>query len=350
MKINTGIHRTSKILASGTRRYYYYSSRYSDRRLFWTSDDHPAKQTPEFITAYKEAISLTRGGVSGTLSRAVADYLNTIHNLSKTTQETYRIHSGYVLEKFGDVPLRYFEDKRIRRKIIAWRDSMKYTPRKADNCVAALSRILSNAVDNGDISFNRAANIKNIYKPKKEEPIWSESQIADYISDSSPYLKWHLLLKRYTGLRRKDIVALPLSADKGTHFEYKTSKTGKTVIIPILPNCRSLLGVVQTYRVTHEVTCSTVLFNSNHKPWTKSGLNSSSRKQRMKHGIKLREHRLRGNFVTSLCIAGFEDREIADIVGWAVDRVAEMRRIYVNRNDIILAQIKRLSEPPSKPL
>lgn len=346
MKINTGIHRTSKVLASGTRRYYYYSSRFSDRRLFWTSDGAPAKQSQEFIAAYKEAIALTRGGAHGTLRRAVADYLKTINGLSASTQETYRIHAGYVIEKFGDVPLRYFEDKRIRRKIISWRDSMSRTPRKADNCVSALSRVLAHAVDNGDVSFNRAENIKNIYKAKTGEPIWSKSQISDYVSDASPYLKWHLLLKRYTGLRRKDIVALPLSADKGTHFEYKTSKTGKTVIIPILPDCRSLLTEILAYRTVHDVSCLTVLFNSRHKPWTRDGINASSRKQRIKHNIKVREHRLRGNFVTSLCIAGFRDTEIANIVGWSVDRVMDMRRIYTDQNDIITAQIKRLSEHP----
>jgi len=200
MRISTGIHRTSKILANGTRRYYYYTSRFSDRRLFWTNDDLPAKQSTAFIAAYKEAIALTKGGAHGTLRRAVADYLKTIESLSASTQETYRIHAGYVVEKFGDVPLRYFEDKRIRRKIISWRDSMSSTPRKADNCVSALSRVLAHAFDNGDISFNRAENIKNIYKAKTGEPIWTESQIFDYVSDASPYLKWHLLLKRYTGM------------------------------------------------------------------------------------------------------------------------------------------------------
>ena len=48
-------------------------------------------------------------------------------------------------------------------------------------------------------------------------------------------------------------------------------------------------------------------------------------------------------------VAGFHDREIAHILGWKVDRVADMRRIYINQDDIIADQIKRLSASLSKP-
>lgn len=55
------------------------------------------------------------------------------------------------------------------------------------------------------------------------------------------------------------------------------------------------------------------------------------------------EHRLRGNFVTLLCIAGFSDADIAYIMGWEKTKVSEMRRIYVDQNDIIMAQIIKLN-------
>ncbi|PHR54857.1 MAG: hypothetical protein COA43_16050 [Robiginitomaculum sp.] len=345
MKIEIkGIHRVSKPLATGGKRYHYYTCRDIDRVNFWTCDNVPANiKSMAFRKAYFTAIDIDKGGPRGSLSRVITEYLKTITDKAQDTQETYRIHCGYVRDKFGKEPLRYFEDPRIRKKIFNWRNSMSSTPRKADNCVGALSRILNHALNNGEISVNRAVGIPNLYKHKKENPIWSEQHINAFLSDCSRVLRWHLLFKLYTGLRRSDIISITISADKGNCLEWRTKKTKRLIRIPILPKCRALLDEISDYRSKNGITAFTILFNSRGKPWTTGGINASSRKQRMLHNITMQEHRLRGNFVTLLCIAGFSDADIAYIMGWEKTKVSEMRRIYVDQNDIIMAQIVKLN-------
>lgn len=338
-----GIHKIRRKLAGGKVRYHYYTDRHGGPRFF-TSDDKPANMDSKaFQSAYLKAVDRERGGPPGTLGRVITEYLGTISGKAKATQKTYRLHCDLVRREFGKTPLRLFDDPRIRRKIIEWRDSMAGTPNKADKCVGQLALILQHAVNNGDLSYNRAQKIPNIYKQDLDAPIWTQAEISAYLSDCSEHLSWHLRLKLYTGLRRTDITALPLSADKGTHIDWRTSKTGKHIVVPITRECRAVLDEIKAYRAEHEITAFTILFNSRGKPWTKGGINASSRKQRVKHGITVREHRLRGNFVTHLILAGFKDEDIAYIVGWSVDKVKDMRRIYVDQNEILIAQIRRLN-------
>lgn len=46
---------------------------------------------------------------------------------------------------------------------------------------------------------------------------------------------------------------------------------------------------------------------------------------------------------TTLCLAGLDDREVAEILGWSEKRVADMRRRYVSREAIILSGVERLT-------
>ena len=53
-------------------------------------------------------------------------------------------------------------------------------------------------------------------------------------------------------------------------------------------------------------------------------------------------HDLRGTAATRLCLAGFDDREISEMIGWSVARVAEVRRKYVDKRLIVRNAVERL--------
>jgi hypothetical protein len=54
-------------------------------------------------------------------------------------------------------------------------------------------------------------------------------------------------------------------------------------------------------------------------------------------------HDLRGTFVTALCRAGLTDDEIANIVAWSPQNVAEIRRTYVDDAAVVVALSRRIN-------
>ena len=59
-------------------------------------------------------------------------------------------------------------------------------------------------------------------------------------------------------------------------------------------------------------------------------------------GVGKNFHDLRGTAATRLCLAGFDDREISEMIGWSVARVAEVRRKYVDKRLIVRNAVERL--------
>lgn len=53
-------------------------------------------------------------------------------------------------------------------------------------------------------------------------------------------------------------------------------------------------------------------------------------------------HDLRGTFATRLMRAGFEDREIDEILGWEGGKSARIRRRYISRKAVVISAIERM--------
>ncbi|MFN3315153.1 MAG: hypothetical protein ACK46Q_17100, partial [Hyphomonas sp.] len=54
-------------------------------------------------------------------------------------------------------------------------------------------------------------------------------------------------------------------------------------------------------------------------------------------------HDVRGTFATRLILADLTDSEVADIMGWAVEKVSGIRRTYVDQSRVIVAIGERIS-------
>lgn len=349
MRLNIkGIHVVTKRLKDGTPRFYYRTSRYAGAVTFWTEDSKRANiQAPAFIQAYTDALGRVRKVERNTFRPLIHAYRKSVVEsvtLRDSTRKQYLREIDPVEEKWGSVPLGAFNDRRIRGRARAWRDEMAHMPRTADALIACLSRICQHAYDGGELDLNHIAGIPKLYRQNKDQAVWTQDEINRYLTGCSDVLRWQFGLARYTGLRRGDQVRLPLKADKGDRIEWETGKRGRHVVVPIVPELRAILDEMRAHRLREGVTCTALLFNSQGKPWTADGLSASTQRQRVKRGVKKTMHRLRGNAVLSLAIAGFSDEEIAHIVGWSLKTVSDMRRIYIDQNEVIRAQITRLSD------
>ena len=99
---------------------------------------------------------------------------------------------------------------------------------------------------------------------------------------------------------------------------------------------------------------ATVLTNSFGEPWNADGFGGSFNRVRdaaeISHvdedsGKRIRKHLhdVRGTFCTRLIIeAGLNDVEAAGVMGWSPDKVAIIRRMYVDQSLVVIALGERL--------
>jgi hypothetical protein len=167
-----GIHRVTKVLASGQRATYFYAWRRGPRLT-------GQPESPEFVAAFTKAHADRKKPASGSLASLVAEFRNSAEfaMLSPATRRDYLRYLGMIETEFGDVPLKALEDRRIRGDFREWRDRMSATPRKADLAWAVLARVLSVAKDRGRISVNACERGGRLSKPNRVDFIWTEDLI-----------------------------------------------------------------------------------------------------------------------------------------------------------------------------
>lgn len=73
------------------------------------------------------------------------------------------------------------------------------------------------------------------------------------------------------------------------------------------------------------------------------GFGSGFNDAKLAAGIDKHLHDLRGTFLTRCCIAGLNDQEIADIVGWNTKDIRAIRARYANQARIVVAIGERLA-------
>lgn len=267
--------------------------------------------------------------------------------LAASTREVWAPKLDAITTKWGNVPLNVFNDRRMRDKIVAWRDTFAATPRTADFHIQVLSAFLAYAVERGRLASNIADGISGLYKGGNRSAILWEPLEREVLADA---LDWQLLdafeLLCLSGMRRGDAVAIPIEAVHEHAIVWRTSKSNgeRIVTIPLYPRLREHIDLLLTR--TRADGVRNLLVNSLGKPWTPGGLTGSFNKVRDQLGFEKHLHDARGTFVTELCLLqnpALTDDQIAGIVGWSPTRIAEIRRVYVDQARVVVAIGERLS-------
>lgn len=248
--------------------------------------------------------------------------------LKESTKRDYRLWLDRISVRWGPIPLEAFEDRRMRKDIMEWRNLWASQPRTADKAAVMMGTLLSFGVEMGLLSINVAAGIKHLHSADKSDEIWERKHMRAFAL-APRHLRQALWLAGLTGLRLGDLVKLTWDQvhAKAIIVE-KTGKTGGRAVIPILPETRKLLN-----RIGRKTGC--VLRNSRGEGWTESGLGSVFQKTKPK-AFDRRIHDLRGTFATRLIMAGLTDDQTAMIMGWTSQRVAAIRVRYVNTERVII--------------
>ena len=309
---------------------------------------HQAKPAADQITLY------------GLITRYLAA-LDAMPSADRTKRDL-RTYLDKVRADLGELELKALEAKGARKLLIEWRDGFKATPKVADERMKALSKVIAWAVDRGEVSANPIEGVEGLYTPpNRSELIWEPHHLDALLKDGDRDFVDFVEVACHTGLRLGDLRSLPLSAvvqDKAIRdaviFQTGKSNGRRTVVIPVTDELRVILERVVGQ---HRGKATTLLASSRGRPWSEAGLEAAIQRHRERaleratargqntSGIEgLRIHDMRGTAATNFIRAGLDDADIAIILGWKVDRVAEIRRRYVSGQEIGLAIVRRMKE------
>lgn len=292
---------------------------------------------PELLDKAAQARREGAGAHEDTFNTVIDEYRQgpDFERLKPSTQRDYRRWLDRASERFGTAPLTAFNDNRMRREIITWRDTWAHQPRTADKATVMMGTLLSWAEERGMVAVNVAARIKQLHRANRADQVWEPRHLRAMIG-APPQLRDALKLSLLTGLRLGDLVRLEWANVGDRAIILTTRKRKGRAVIPILPALRHFLK-----RLKRDHESGPVLRNSRGKAWTESGLGSVFQKSKPA-GFDRRIHDLRGTYVTWLATKGLTDDEISRIVGWTAKRVADIRSRYVDEARVVVSLVERL--------
>lgn len=288
--------------------------------------------------------------------------------LAAGTKKVWRSHIDLIEKRWGDKPTSVWNDPRMTAKVVIWRDERRANPRSADIGVTVLRSFLKWAKLRGHVSINAALDIPQLYRGgSREEIVWLDEDIerfaAKAIEEERPHIIDGLKLAAATGLRRADLVSLTF--EQVSQFSINKTALKKSrgkrrkVVIPMTPDLEALLAELRTR--DRKPGVETVLVNSFGQPWSGDGFGGSFNRIRDLADIthtaeeekagklvqvkrKKHLHDVRGTFCTMLLAeCGLTDEEAAPIMGWSKDRVASIRRVYVDDARVVVAIGERIA-------
>lgn len=333
-----GVHFTRHELVSGTR-WYVYAWRGGPKIMEARTVLKPAL-TPEAVAAYSAAHADKVKPRKDTFASLVEAYLASPDylGLSAGTKRNWRGWLDTIKDRFGTASLRLFSDARMRGDILEWRDKWAHAPRQADFAIQVLSRVLSWGLERGWIMHNPAAGVSTVYSSDRSEVIWEDHEIEAVAAKMQPHVAAAFKLAAWTGLPRADLIALRWNQVGDLYISRKRNKTKVEQVIPLFDETRALLKQFK------KGSALTVVTNRRGAPFTARGFAMAVERARTEAGVAKGKtlHDLRGTFATRLMRAGFEDREIDEILGWETGKSARIRRRYISRKAVVISAIERM--------
>ncbi len=282
-------------------------------------------------------------------------------NLSANTKRVWRPHVDQIEERWGRFPLSVFDDPRMVEKVVRWRNERQDRPRTADIGITVLKHFLEYARLNGRVRINVAKDVPSLYRgADRADIIRTAEDIAAFTKTANDLNYGHVVdglrLAAVTGLRREDLITVTWAQVGEFAIVKRALKVSKRkrrrVVIPQTPQLEAVLADLRLR--DRKPGVDTVLVNSLGKSWTVNGFGVTF--SRLKNAADIHHidedgerrekhlHDVRGTFCTMLLTEWqLTDQEAADIMGWSPDRIAQIRRVYVDHTRVVVALSQRIA-------
>lgn len=350
-----GVHRVRKRLADGRTMEYHYAWRGGPK--FWDSSMPFGKHTLDYAGALKDRLMERRdpGDSFQSLINAFFDSTD-FRRLAPRTQRDHKINvsrPGGIEEKYGKVPLKVFDDVRIRQNVLKWRDT--FSDGTGDNIFATLQRILSFGLDRGILQHHHLLKVRKKVKKNRAEIVWTPDELETFIAGAPAYVGRILRVAVETGLRPGDIQVL-----KRSHIETTGNGNRRLLMRTRKSRGRNFASVPVTERLAELIKeipedQEHLVLNSDGEPFkTSEALGSAVSQWRDELGLRkeLRLYDARGTAATRLVRAGCNLSELATHMGWSLAHAAAMLERYAaldpDMSDGILEKVKREEERRKK--
>ncbi len=226
-------------------------------------------------------------------------------SLSDGTRRNWSLHLKRIGAAWGSLDVRAIEP----RHVLALRDKFAATPATANNVLRCLSSLMGWSVPRGWRSDNPCRDVPKLKGGEGYEP-WPVEVIQATRAELPPHFWRVVAVALYTGQRLGDCLAMKWSALREGEVFVKQEKTGKALLIPLHRDLRAVLNDMPRSAVT-------ILTNSDGRPWTVDGFQSSWNKAKPKTVAEggFVFHGLRKSACVALFEAGCTEAEVASITG-----------------------------------
>jgi len=187
--------------------------------------------------------------------------------LKLTTQRDYAPMLASLRKSFGHMP----PESITPRDIYQYRSHFR-GPR-GNRHVAVLSGVLSLGVQKGLIDRNPCHEVKRLKEHPRDRYV-TDAEFQAVRNVAGRPLQSAMDLALLTGLRRGDLISLPLSAIQEDGLDVGTSKTGRRLIILWTPRLRAAVSAAQDYN-PGKIRAMRVLVNTHGRPWTGGGFDAA---------------------------------------------------------------------------
>lgn len=296
-----GVRAVRKRLADGSTATYYYH-RATGARL-------PAPDDPTFARQLAAAKPGRGRYPPGTLGALTIAYRQSPEwTAKKPRTQIKQLHYIRPLEKLHHLLIRDVK----RAHIMELRDAIaRATGPAAANAFAQLAAsIFAWARDRGLIEYSPADRIRSI--PGGHWPAWTDEQ-ADAAQAALPeHLRRAVILARYTGQRRGDLIRMPWSAYDGHAIRVRQEKTGADLVLPVHSVLKAELD-----QWRRSATSTLILTTAQGVPWQPTHLSNALARGLEVIGLpdRLNVHGLRKLAATAFAEAGCSAHEIAAVTG-----------------------------------
>jgi integrase len=328
MKLPKGVRAVHKRLADGSTATYYYH-RGTGTRLPSPSDPTFGKRLAEV----KPKVGRYPPGTLGALTlayRASPEW-----RAKKPRTQDKQLHYIRPLEKLHHLMVRDVK----RAHVLAIRDKIaEVTGPQAANAFAQLATsIFAWARDRGWIDYSPLDRIKSI--PGGHWPAWTDEQADEADRRLPEHLRRAVILARYTGQRRGDLIRMPWSAYDGRTIKVRQEKTGAELVLPVHV---ALKAELDAWRRT--ATSTLILTTASGVPWLPTHLSNALARGLAVIGLpdKLNVHGLRKLAATALAEAGCSPHEIASVTGHKSLAMVALYTASARQQQLAEAAITRL--------
>lgn len=350
-----GAHRVVRRLADGRASIYWYKTRGGEKMMQFdgASLDEALKAEHEgaqaLAAAYAKAPT-SAGRDDQTIRGLIAQYRASpaFQKLAEGTKAEWRRCLDCIEAEFGTMPLGALQSKGAKTAFLAWRDSFAETPRKADYQMQVLKRLFSWGVEYAIIKSNPVEGVGGIYRSKRADLIVSSTELDAILDHVTPEAEQAIRLAAATGIRREDLVSIKWDHVQGNFIRFATGKSRgrKVVVVPLFEDAERIVSDLRRAReraiAQNKVPSAYVLLTAKGTPWKPDSLTQAFIRAASKANVDRHLNDLRGTAITTFAAAGLSNEQIADIVGWEVNRVSNIRKHYVDPSTMAEMLIRRL--------